>query len=83
MSTSPKSPAAGKPRKSYALNQCALYKIGSKKRLARVLDADVNELLRLSADEGNFEVFELKAEECEFTGANRKAEPVRIFVCGA
>lgn len=77
MSPSPKSPAVGKPRKSYALNQCALYKIGSKKRLAHVLDADINDLLRLSADEGNFELFELKEEECEFTGAKRKARWVQ------
>ncbi len=77
MSTSAKSPAAGKPRKSYALNQCALYKIGSKKRLAQVLNVDLNELLRLSADEGSFEVFELKEEECEFTGTKRKARWVQ------
>jgi hypothetical protein len=77
VSLSPKSPAAGKPRKSYALNQCALFKVGSKKRLAHVLDTELRELLRLSADEGNFEVFELKEEECEFTGAKRKARWVQ------
>lgn len=77
MSVSPKPPTAGKPRKSYALDQCALYKLGSKKRLAHILDVDVSELRHLSADDGNFEVFELKAEECEFTGLKRKARWVQ------
>lgn len=77
MSTSLKPPAAAKPRKSYALNQCALYKLGSKKRLAHVLEVDVSVLQRLSADDGNFEVFELKEEVCEFTGAKRKARWVQ------
>lgn len=77
MSTSLKPPAAAKPRKSYALNQCALYKLGSKKRLAHVLDVAVSDLQRLSADDGNFDVFELKAEECEFTGTKRKARWVQ------
>lgn len=77
MSTSLKPPGVAKPRKSYALDQCALYKLGSKKRLAHVLDVAVSDLQRLSADDGNFEVFELKAEECEFTGAKRKARWVQ------
>lgn len=77
MSTSLKPPAAAKPRKSYALDQCALYKLGSKKRLAHVLGVDVSELRRLSGDDGNFEIFELKAEECEFTGAKPKARLVQ------
>lgn len=77
MSASPKPHALAKPRKSYALNQCALYKIGSKKRLAQVLGVNVADLIRLSADDGNFEVFELEARVCEFTGATRKARWVQ------
>jgi hypothetical protein len=59
------------------LNQCALFKVGSKKRLARILEVNVGDLIRLSADEGNFEVFELKTQICEFTGRPRKARWVQ------
>ncbi len=72
MPVNPKKPTATKMRKSYALEQCALYKIGSKKRLARVLKSDTPELLRLSDDDGNFKIFELEAQVCEFTGVPRK-----------
>lgn len=77
MSASPNPLAQVKPRKSYALNQCALYKLGSKKRLAQILDVKLSDLMRLSADEGNFEVFELEAQVCEFTGTRRKARWVQ------
>ena len=77
MSATPKPPARVKHSKSYALNQCALYKVGSKKRLAQVLDVDAKDLIRLSVDEGNFEVFELPALVCEFTGTTRKARWVQ------
>jgi RNA-directed DNA polymerase len=77
VSVSPKPPVAVKPRKSYALNQCAIYKVGSKKRLAQILGVNVSDLIRLSKDDGNFEVFELAAEVCEFTGATRKARWVQ------
>lgn len=68
---------AAKRLKSYPLDQCALYKVGSKKRLAKILDVDLPELVRLSADEGNFQVFEIPEEVCEFTGAKRKARWVQ------
>ena len=77
MSASTKSPAVSKLRKSYAFDQCVLYKVGSKKRLARVLEVDTRNLLRLSSDDGNFEVFELEAQVCEFTGVTRKARWVQ------
>lgn len=77
MSVSPKPPAPTKQRKSYALNQCALFKVGSKKRLAQILNVNVRDLIRLSADDGNFEVFELDATICEFTGTTRKARWVQ------
>lgn len=77
MSASPNPLSLVKPLKSYALDQCALYKVGSKKRLAQILDVEVGDLLRLSADDGNFEVFELEAQVCEFTGATRKARWVQ------
>lgn len=68
---------AAKRLKSYPLDQCALYKVGSKKRLAKILDVDLPELVRLSADEGNFQVFEIPEEVCEFTGAKKKARWVQ------
>lgn len=77
MSVSPNPPAQVKLRKSYALNQCALYKLGSKKRLAQILDVKLSDLMQLSADEGNFEIFELEAQVCEFTGTPRKARWVQ------
>ena len=77
MSASPNSYAKVKLRKSYVLNQCALYKVRSKKRLAQILDVNVVDLLRLSADDGNFNVFELEAQVCEFTGTKRKARWVQ------
>ncbi|CAB3689928.1 MULTISPECIES: reverse transcriptase family protein [Achromobacter] len=77
MSENQKPPAPAKPRKTYALNQCALYKVGSKKRLEKILGVNVADLIRLSADEGNFQVFELEAEVCEFTGKTRKARWVQ------
>lgn len=77
MSASPNPPAPAKPRKSYALNQCALYKVGSKKRLAQILEVNVGDLMRLSPDDGNFEVFLLEAQVCEFTGKSRKARWVQ------
>lgn len=77
MSASPAPPAAARKRKSYALSQCALFKVGSKKRLAHILGVDVRELARLGEDEGNFEVFELEEQVCEFTGARKKARWVQ------
>lgn len=77
MSASPNPPAPAKLRNSYALNQCALYKVGSKRRLAKILGVSVGDLMRLSTDDGNFEVFELEAQVCEFTGTTRKARWVQ------
>lgn len=77
MSANPNPPAQVKRRKSYTLNQCALYKTGSKKRLAKILDVNVSDLIRLSVDDGNFQIFELEAQICEFTGTTRKARWVQ------
>lgn len=77
MSTNLNPPALAKSRKTYALNQSALYKLGSKKRLAQILNVSYSNLVQLSVDEGNFEVFKLEAQICEFTGAARKARWVQ------
>jgi hypothetical protein len=48
-------------RKTYALDQCPLYKIASRKRLAQdVFNVDLPFLERLAANEGNFRVFTIK-----------------------
>jgi hypothetical protein len=48
-------------RKTYALNQCPLYKIASRKRLALdVFNVDLSFLERLAANERNFRVFTIR-----------------------
>ena len=47
-------------RKTYTLDQCPLYKIASRKRLAQdVFNVDLPFLERLAANAGNFRVFTL------------------------
>lgn len=51
-------------RKTYALDQCPLYKIASRKRLAQeVFNVDLPFLERLAANEGNFRVFTIRRGE--------------------
>jgi hypothetical protein len=51
-------------RKTYALDQCPLYKIASRKRLAQdVFNVDLPFLERLAGNEGNFRVFTIKQGE--------------------
>ena len=53
-------------RKTYALEQCPLYKVASRKRLAQdVFNVDLPFLERLAANEGNFRVFTIKQGEKE------------------
>ena len=53
-------------RKTYALDQCPLYKATSRKRLAQdVFNVDLPFLERLAANEGNFRVFTIKRGEKE------------------
>jgi len=57
-----------KPKmKRYGLDQCALYKIGSKARLALVLGDSVDRLLFLASSANNYRVFLLPEETCQFT----------------
>lgn len=62
-----------KKHKFYKIDQCALYKVGSKKRLAKVLNTPLKELLLLARKKNNYRVFELPAELCPFTGKTTKA----------
>jgi hypothetical protein len=53
-------------RKTYALDQCPLYKIASRKRLAQdVFNVDLPFLERLAANERNYRVFTIKQGEKE------------------
>lgn len=52
------------PRKTYALDQCPLYKMASRKRLAQdVFNVDLPFLDRLAANKNNFRVFNIKQGE--------------------
>lgn len=61
----------------YSLNQCALYKVNSKRRLAQILGVDLALLRKLSRDEGSYNVFEIPEEICSFTGKKTKARLVQ------
>ncbi len=53
-------------RKTYALNQCPLYKIASRKRLAQdIFNVNLPFLERLAANKNNFRVFKIKQGEKE------------------
>lgn len=70
-------PPPNRGREPYALHQCALYKVGSKNRLVKLLRTDLKTLIALSKDDGNFKVFELPEDVCEFTGKITKARLVQ------
>ena len=77
MPASQNRPRQNKHRKGNLIDQCAFYKIGSKKKLAQILKVDQKDLLRLSFDHGNFQVFTLGEKVCEFTGDKKKARSVQ------
>lgn len=72
-----KRPSTKRSRQGYPLHQCALYKVGSKRRLAELLDLDKKKLVELSKKTDNYSVFELPQEICEFTGKVKKARWVQ------
>lgn len=65
-----------------ALNQCALYKVGSKNRLAMILGVRLDVLLKVAANPA-YRIFPIPETTCEFTGKVTKArivqEPVGIL----
>ena len=60
----------------YPINQCALYKVGSKARLARILEVSVPALLAMAKSQ-NYKVFELDEKICPFTQKKTKARFVQ------
>lgn len=53
--------------RGYALDQCALYKVGSKSRLGAIFDKSYKSLIPLCIHEGNYRVFKRPEEVCEYT----------------
>lgn len=64
-------------RDLYDVNQCALYKLGSKTRLAQLMGVPKSRLLALANRTDNYRVFPLPQEVCQFTGRVRKARLVQ------
>lgn len=71
------SPKLKKHEKRYSLNQCVLYKVASKARLAAILGAPLKTLEALAQDAGNYKLYERAAEVCPFTGKLTKARAVQ------
>ena len=65
------------PKKFYPINQSALYKIGSKKRLAKILATSLDRILLLSTATDNYKIFCLPEEVCEFTKKTKKSRWVQ------
>lgn len=66
-----------KKHKNYKIDQCALYKIGSKNRLAKILEINLKELIALSKQQNNYRIFSTPEETCPFTGKYRNARQVQ------
>lgn len=77
MTTGTSKPVRSKIGKCYGIDQCALYKLGSKSRLAKVLGMATEQLLALAEDKTNYRVFPLPQETCPFTGKVRKERLVQ------
>lgn len=63
--------------KLYPINQSALYKVGSKARLAKILCTSVSNLIFLAESKKNYRLFELPEEVCPFTNKKKKARWVQ------
>lgn len=67
-----KSPGKKRPRKpinvAYPIDQCALYKLRSKARLAYILGVELSKLKELIRNSGNYREFRLQQKICPFTG---------------
>lgn len=56
----------------YEINQCPLYKIGSKSRLARILECTTATLKKLTGEKQSYRKFLLPETVCPYTGKKRK-----------
>ncbi|CAB3639659.1 hypothetical protein CEY09_18775 [Achromobacter marplatensis] len=64
-------------RELYDINQCALYRLGSKTRLSILIGVPKSKLLALVNSLENYRVFPLPQEVCQFTGKVRKERLVQ------
>lgn len=62
---------------SYALNQCALYGIKSKSKLAKILNTSLANIQNLANGNNNYRIFLLEEETCPFTGKYKKSRAVQ------
>jgi len=77
MKERPKPSRIRSKKRSYPLEQSALYKIGSKKRLAEILCIPLHKLLFLASNENNYILFTLPEEVCPFTNKIKKERLVQ------
>lgn len=61
------------PKKTIVLDQCALYKIGSKRRLCEILRIPISSLKSLMDDERNYHIVEIEEFVSELSGKKKKA----------
>lgn len=62
----------GRSPKRYSLSQCALYKVGSKARLAKVLRTTQAQLLALFQNDNNYKIFVIPAKDDPFSTPRKK-----------
>ena len=65
-------------KKSVTLDQCALYKIQSKRRLCQILNVPLSALKGLMDDEKNYHTFEIEEFVNELTGKRKKARTASV-----
>lgn len=66
-----------KPDNSIPVDQCALYSIGSPKRLAKIIGVSTNDLQTLLESKNNYKIFEICQSRDPFTQKSRKKRLVQ------
>ncbi|MCO3321955.1 RNA-directed DNA polymerase [Pseudomonas aeruginosa] len=66
-----------KTAKSYPIDQCSLYKVGSAKRLAAVLGIELDKLKKLLLSDFNYKVFDIAGSVDPFSGKVFKTRHVQ------
>ncbi|MBI3714133.1 MAG: RNA-directed DNA polymerase [Burkholderiales bacterium] len=72
----PNPPPTKKIKRTYSIDQSALYKIASMKRLASLIGLPRGKLLRIAGGAHKYKTFVLPEEKCPFTGKVRKSRKV-------
>jgi RNA-directed DNA polymerase len=66
-----------KHEKRYSLDQCVLYKVGSRARLSQIVGVSIKALQSLCDDEGNYKVYTRPEEICPYTKKLTKSRTVQ------